>query len=364
VPWLVAGLALAAVWLLQLCLAPTLLVGTGPGLQTIMQALPAVLVALLALGFAALFVVVQQASQTGSSRAGVLLLHDPRLVRLVAATVMLTAAVLLLGGQVPGDGETQDWVTASTGTMLIAGVALIGAYAVVIQQLLMEYTSAGPIADRLVAELKASLADANQRQQLLRALSEVRRQAVARGDEDVFAKTLDEVTGAMHETEDAAIVAALGWHLAEAAEWADSVRGPVFQLERLIPAVEEGAKRCLQYAGRETVVMRLLEVRVRLGGAATTATATAIAEIASSAEDEKRHTAAIHALALWGVCAAQAARISDEWVRSVVDTASQLREARKHHEAARAKLTDDRWREQWPDLNLKHARDALARLAP
>src|SRR6266536_1159667 len=91
---------LVIVWIVQWRLAPTWLVGSRAGLQTLLQVIPAAVIALFALAFAALFVIVQQVASVFSSKAPLILLLDQRLQYLIAKAIMLAGAALLLGGQV------------------------------------------------------------------------------------------------------------------------------------------------------------------------------------------------------------------------------------------------------------------------
>jgi hypothetical protein len=68
--------ALTIVWLIQWRWAPTWLVGSRAGVQTLLQIIPAAVIALFALAFAALFVIVQQVASVFSSKAPLVLLLD------------------------------------------------------------------------------------------------------------------------------------------------------------------------------------------------------------------------------------------------------------------------------------------------
>jgi hypothetical protein len=90
----------ALLWLilvfLQARYAPSWLIGSRAGLQTVLQALPAILIALFVLAFTALFVAVQQVVTVFSSRAPLILSEDSRVRRIVARTALVTVAALLL----------------------------------------------------------------------------------------------------------------------------------------------------------------------------------------------------------------------------------------------------------------------------
>jgi hypothetical protein len=113
------------VWLLQWWLAPTWLVGSKAGTQTLLQALPGSVVALLALIFASLYVLGQQAANVYGSRAVAVLIIDPRVFQLVARALILAIVPLLLGGQVPDEGSPAHAVTAATSTVVLAVSMLV-----------------------------------------------------------------------------------------------------------------------------------------------------------------------------------------------------------------------------------------------
>jgi hypothetical protein len=114
-----------AVWVVVWVVAPGLLVHTRAGLETVNQALPGALVALLALVVASAFVLASQMVTLYGSRSVLVLLFEPRILILILRALTLTAASLLLGGQIPDAGPTQSAVTAAVTTLVLASVVLL-----------------------------------------------------------------------------------------------------------------------------------------------------------------------------------------------------------------------------------------------
>lgn len=116
----------------QSFLAPTWFVSSRTGLQTVVQSLPAALIALFALAFATLFVAVQQVTSVFSSRAPIILASDPRVRRIVARTILITALSLILGAIIPDPStppkQLPSYMTAADTTLLIASALLIYTY--------------------------------------------------------------------------------------------------------------------------------------------------------------------------------------------------------------------------------------------
>ncbi len=105
------------VWLLQWWQAPTWLVGSRSGLQTALQVLPAVVVAIFVLVLGSLFVLSQQAVALHGARSAIVLPLNPRVRAVVARPLVITAVALLLAGQVPDAGEPSHAVTAAVATL-------------------------------------------------------------------------------------------------------------------------------------------------------------------------------------------------------------------------------------------------------
>lgn len=118
VTWVLAGLLL---WWIH----PTAFVGSRTGLQTALQVLPAVVVAVFVLILGSVAVVAQMASATWGTRAPVLLTMDDRFQQLVLRPVVLLIAVLLLAGQVPdAPSDPAEAVTAAAGALALATAVL------------------------------------------------------------------------------------------------------------------------------------------------------------------------------------------------------------------------------------------------
>jgi hypothetical protein len=142
------------VWLIQYYKAPTWLVGSRTGLQTLLQVIPATIIALFALAFAALFVVVQQVVGTFSSRAPLILATDRRVQRLVTRTALLAGVALLLGGQVLDSHKPPSLVTSAVATLALAAAWLVYSYGKFIVYMVVEYSGPRTFVYRVVEGLQ------------------------------------------------------------------------------------------------------------------------------------------------------------------------------------------------------------------
>ena len=134
-------LLLAVAIIIQALWAPTWLVSSRSALQTLAQALPAALIALFALAFATLFVAVQQVTNVFSNRAPLILAGDVRVRRIVARTIIITAASLFLGGVIPDPPKpVPAYITAGGTTLLAASALLIYTYGRFSYLLIMDYS--------------------------------------------------------------------------------------------------------------------------------------------------------------------------------------------------------------------------------
>lgn len=120
---------------------PTWLVSTRTGLQTILQAIPATVIALFVLAFTTLFVVVQQAVLVFSSRTPLLLASDSRVKRLVARTALIAIVATVLGSTIPDDDNPPTWLTAGGATVVIATVLLVVNYGRFVTSIIVEYSA-------------------------------------------------------------------------------------------------------------------------------------------------------------------------------------------------------------------------------
>jgi hypothetical protein len=126
------------------------LVGSRAGVQTLLQVIPAAVIALFALAFAALFVIVQQVASAFSNKAPLVLLLDVRLQYLIAKAIILAGATLLLGGQVPDVRHPSPWTTAAVATLTLAAAQLTLSYGRAVQVLGLEYSMPRTFVGRVV----------------------------------------------------------------------------------------------------------------------------------------------------------------------------------------------------------------------
>src|SRR4051812_47031627 len=129
------------IWLLQWWLAPTWLVGSRSGLQTALQVLPAVVVAIFVLVLGSLFVLGQQAVTLHGARAAILLPMNPRVQAVVWRPLLITALALLLSGQVPDSAAPREAVTSAVATLVLATIGVLRYSAVSLQALYSEFTA-------------------------------------------------------------------------------------------------------------------------------------------------------------------------------------------------------------------------------
>lgn len=113
----------AVVWGLTAWLIPRWFTDSAAGLQTALQVLPAVIVALLVLILGSIAVIAQMAASTWGTRAPVVLTLDQHLQELILRPLVLLVAVLLLAGQVP-QGTPSDAVTAAVGVVALATIVI------------------------------------------------------------------------------------------------------------------------------------------------------------------------------------------------------------------------------------------------
>jgi hypothetical protein len=148
---------LIIVWIVQWRFAPTWLVGSRAGLQTLLQVIPAAVIALFALAFAALFVIVQQVASVFSSKAPLVLLLDQRLQYLIGKAIILAGAALLLGGQVRDIHQPSTWTTSAVATLTLAVAYLTFSYGRAVQVLGLEYSMPRTFVGRVVKSAPSNL---------------------------------------------------------------------------------------------------------------------------------------------------------------------------------------------------------------
>jgi hypothetical protein len=144
------------VWLVQWWLVPTWLVGSRSGLQTALQVLPAVVVAIFVLVLGSLFVLGQQAVTLHGARAALVLPLNPRVQAVVWRPLLITAVALLLSGQVPDRGEPYHAVTAAVATLVLATIGVLTYSATSLQALYSEFTAPVVFAQQVLAACNAT----------------------------------------------------------------------------------------------------------------------------------------------------------------------------------------------------------------
>jgi hypothetical protein len=148
-------LLLAVAFLIQWPWIPTWLISSRTGIQTVVQALPAALIALFALAFATLFVAVQQVTNVFSNRAPLILVSDIRVRRIVTRTVLVTASSLILGGIIPDPSNKSlpTYITAAGTTLLIAAAVLVYSYGRFAYLLVVDYSAPRSFVDHVVSPI-------------------------------------------------------------------------------------------------------------------------------------------------------------------------------------------------------------------
>jgi hypothetical protein len=186
-------LLLVAAFLVQWLWFPTWLVASRAGLQTLLQALPAALIALLALAFAALFVVIQQVVGAFSSRATLVLAEDVRIRRVIGTTVLLAVLPIAVAGQVPDQGAVPHWLTALVATAVLGTALLALSYFRFVLTVLLEYTAPRSFVSRMIAPTTHLLSRGALEGVVWRvpSLGEAARYSIRRGDSVTLGAALD-----------------------------------------------------------------------------------------------------------------------------------------------------------------------------
>lgn len=329
----VIGLAVLALfaWALQYWWAPTWLVGSRTGLQTLLQALPAALIALLALAFGAVFVIVQQLSGSLGGHAGLALVKDSRVVALVVTTVLAAAVSLSLGGQVPDEapaGQASDipeMLTSGVATLTLAALSLVLLYAWTIPRVLTDYT----VPKRLIKRVAASLIRRVEREPVgkeidLRVLGDAHTEAVRRADAPASEAALDALLGVLRAVVRgnydawAAIVEQSASELAEASDRMLAAGPSVPERRRLLEILRLAANDCIA-APPGTVsalaATHLIQAIARFGAADTGPgaprtperlnAAAVLGSLVVDAERARRMQLAKEALAGWAIVASR-----------------------------------------------------------
>src|SRR5207302_4064716 len=103
----------ALVWLGVWVLAPDLLVAGHGGLQTMLQVVPATVVAIFVLVLGSALVVAQQSIAAYGNRAAMVIVDDATFRSLVVRPLLLSVVTLLLAGSVPAHGAPPHSVSAA-----------------------------------------------------------------------------------------------------------------------------------------------------------------------------------------------------------------------------------------------------------
>lgn len=172
------------IWLFQWWLLPTWLVGSQNGIQTALQVLPAVVVAIFVLVLGSLFVLGQQSVTLHGARAAIVLPLNPRMRAIVWQPLLLTAAALLLSGQVPDQGAPSEPVTAAVATLMLATVGVLIYSTSSLYVLYSESTAPAIFSQQVLSGVLPHLRRGQSGNVVFRAglLTEMLGQAVTRGD--------------------------------------------------------------------------------------------------------------------------------------------------------------------------------------
>jgi hypothetical protein len=121
---------------------PDWLVRTADGLQTMLQVIPAAVIAVFVLVLGSLFVVAQQATAQHGNRASLLLAGEPRVWALATHPLLVSVGSLLLAGQVPeANSAPASAVTAGAATLALATAWTLAAAGPRLYTLLAQFTA-------------------------------------------------------------------------------------------------------------------------------------------------------------------------------------------------------------------------------
>jgi len=191
------ALTWAAVWAVLWWQAPTLLVGSRAGAQTVLQVLPAVIVAVLVLALGSLFVIAQTAVGTWGTRSPAMLTLDEDIAMSVSRPLVLAVAALLVAGQVPDAGNPPAALTAAIAALMFAAARLILTVTVITPSVLQRYTLPRGFPQHVVEErdLGRELDAGELGYVVFRGplLGEMARLAVRRGDSVALGATLEAI---------------------------------------------------------------------------------------------------------------------------------------------------------------------------
>jgi hypothetical protein len=181
----------AAVWWLQWCGvtglwddSATWFVDSRAGLQTVLQVLPATIVAILVFALGAIFVIAQLAITAYGQRAAVLLGLDQDVQTLMLGCLSSEPGRCYWPARYPDRGDPHSAATAAVATLVIATVVMIFASAATLVTVLGRYTAPRGFPLHVVAPVGGELADGATELVVLRGplLGEALKLALRRGD--------------------------------------------------------------------------------------------------------------------------------------------------------------------------------------
>jgi hypothetical protein len=282
--WLVAAILTVVLWLVQWKLAPAWLIRSTAGVQALLQAMPALVVAVYAVGLGSIFVIAQQVAPSYGSRSVRVLLRDMRVRLMLVTALLLGVGSLLLVGRVPGPTDTPPRaLTAAAETVGEATAVFILVSALVLAALLDRYSDPAGFR-QLVLESDGDLGPDSLKGKT-RVFRQTLRNAARRGE----SRTLNEMAGGLLELLDGYILeiqrdpslrsrrpkddaaAAPGWFgeevsraLVRAGE--EGVRANALwrDLNRIVASLQEGIRRMVA-AGLTEDAQALLRGLAELG---------------------------------------------------------------------------------------------------
>jgi hypothetical protein len=131
---------------------------TDAALATVLQVMPAIIIALYAAAFGSLFVIAQIIAPNRGARSVRMLILERRLRAMVAGTVLVTVLAVFIAGQIPPDNQDKNVVPGLLGTAASSWAAALGetiiviilAFTVVLGQLFHFYSSLTDFSARVV----------------------------------------------------------------------------------------------------------------------------------------------------------------------------------------------------------------------
>jgi hypothetical protein len=181
----------AVVWWLQWSVlsdrwsdSATWLVDSRAGLQTALQVLPAVIVAILVLILGSIFVVAQITAQNYGLRSTIILSQDPHIQQAIIRPLALGAAALMLAGQVPDRGDPSTAITAAVTTAMLATAVMTFRTVVALAIVLQLYTAPRAFGQYVVEPIEWELGHGSTGFAVFRVglLGEALKSALHRGD--------------------------------------------------------------------------------------------------------------------------------------------------------------------------------------